>query len=185
MRSRLRATLVVATAGIALIVAGCGGSDESSTSAAEEWAGGLCTALTEWTDTITATGESLGDPTSLSIDSVKEAFGEAVDATNALVDDVRALGAPDTESGAEAQDALESTADALADDVADLEAQLDEADDGVAGLLATVTAISGTLSGMSTVVSDLFSTLGELDAEAELEQAFTDADACQPIINPS
>jgi len=185
MRSRLRATLVVATAGIALVVAGCGGSDESSTSATEEWAGSLCSALTQWTDAITATGESLGDPTSLSVDSVKEAFGEAVDATNTLVEDVRALGAPDTEAGAEAKDALDSTADALADDVADLEAQLDEAGEGAAGVIATVTAISGTLSGMSTVVSDLFSTLGELDAEAELEQAFTDADACQPIINPS
>jgi hypothetical protein len=183
--SGLRSLLAVAIVGVALIAAGCGGSDESSVSATEEWAGGLCSALVAWTDSITATGESLGDPSSLSVDSFQAAMGDAVDATSTLVDDVRALGAPDSESGAQAQEALESIADALADDAAELETQLDEAGDGVTGILSTISAITGTLTSMSTVVSDLFTSLGEIDAEGEFEQAFEAADSCQPLINPS
>jgi hypothetical protein len=170
---------------VSLVAAGCGGSSSDDASATEQWANGLCSALVTWTDTITAAGGVLQDPGSLSADSFKSAIEDSIDATETLVDDVRSLGAPETDAGEEAQDAVELAADSLSESAEQLQGDLDDAGNGLTGLLSKVTAITRTVSGMSTTVSQLFSSFGEIDAGGELEEAFQDADECQPIVNPS
>ena len=52
-----------------------------------------------------------------------------IDATSTLADDVRGLGAPDTESGEQAQETVTELADTLQTDAATLQSALDEAGD--------------------------------------------------------
>ena len=176
---------------IVLAAAGCGSSDgsdsseDTSVSATEAWANDLCGALVTWTDAIRATGDTIRDTSALSVDSFNDAIATAEEATNTLVDEIRALEPPETESGTKAKEAIDEAANALSTDVDELQAALDEAGSSLTALLRQASTIARTLSSMSTTVSKLFGTFSEIDAGGELERAFQDADECQPIVNPS
>ena len=105
-----------------------------------EWADGFCTAVTSWTDELRRIGDDLRDPSSLSIDALKQAAGDVNAATDAFVEDVRALGAPETKSGREVQDSLENLADTVDAEKAEIEEAIEDAS-GVTGAAAAVTAI--------------------------------------------
>ena len=70
---------------------------------AEEWADGVCTALTTWTADLETAAEPLGDVSSLSGDSIRQAADDVKVATETLTESLRSLGRPDTESGEEVQ----------------------------------------------------------------------------------
>ena len=107
---------------LAFLAAGCGGDDDSSKTT--QWAGNLCSAMTTWTD-------SLGDATSslqsngLSQASIQSAVDDAKTATQTFVDDLKNLGAPDTQAGADAQDAVNELAADLDQDVTDARAAIE------------------------------------------------------------
>jgi len=178
-----RAFAVVCVAAIAIVGAGCGG-DKSTASPTVEWAEGFCTAVTSWTDELDRIGEDLQDPSSLSIDALKQAAGDVSAATDAFVEDVRALGAPETESGQEVQDSLES----LADTIDAEKTEIEDAAEGVSGLTdlpSAITSITTAFASMGTAFASTLQTIESGDAKGELEDAFQQADSCDEIAGSS
>src|SRR5262245_45518766 len=87
----------------AALVAGCGGDDDGGGgTATSDWANGVCEAVSSWSESIRATGDSLRE-SATSPDALKDAVDEFASATQTFVDDLRDLGAPDTEAGEEAK----------------------------------------------------------------------------------
>jgi hypothetical protein len=170
----LRQTVLVSlAAALALLAAGCGGGDE--TSATADWANGVCTAITTWTSSIQSAASSIQDnPTK---EGLQSAADDATQATKMFADDIKGLGAPDTDSGQQAKSSLDS----LADQVETSADEISSAVDSSAGTLAAISAISGTLTTMADQVSSTFEQLEELDAGDELRDAFDDADSCDEL----
>jgi uncharacterized protein YoxC len=173
--------LAVALLAVFLAV-GCGGDDDSGSSDAPsttEWAQGLCSAISDWTDSVSsATGSLEGE--NLSEEGLKSAVGDVENATNTFVDDVKGLGKPDTEAGQKAKESLDQLAEDMDNEVAKIKSATDGAS-GVSGVLAAVSTVSGTLSTMSQQVASTVSELEQIDARGELEDAFQQADACNDL----
>src|SRR4051794_13579748 len=180
-RAMIRATrtLAVTVGAAAVLAAGCGGDDE--TPSATAWAGDVCSAVTTWKDAVTASAATLtaGGSGSAS-DRVDTAVSGVRDATTELADDLHGLGAPDTESGAQAKDAIDSLAGELSDDVDTVQKAVDDAS-GVNGALTAVSTVTATLAAMGNSVSATVDQLRTLDAKGELTQAFDDADSCAAL----
>ena len=176
--SRILAVALLAV----LLAVGCGGDDDSGSSDAPsttEWAQGLCSAISDWTSSISsATGSLQGD--NLSEEGLKSAADDVESATDTFVEDVKGLGAPDTEAGQKAKESVDQLADNLDNELAKVESAADGAS-GVSGVLAAVSTVSGTLSTMSQQIASTFSELEQIDAAGELEDAFKEADACNDL----
>ncbi len=172
---RWLASLVVALVA-AFLASGCGGGDDNSATA---WADDVCSAITTWSDSITSTADSLRGG-NLSEGAVKSAVDDLQSATSDFVDDVRGLGAPDTDSGEQAKESLDQLADDADESLSTIQSAVDDAS-GVSGVVQAVTAIGTALSTLGTQISSTFSELEQLDAGGELESAFKDADSCQDL----
>lgn len=164
-----------------LAAAGCGGDDESgSASGADEWAAGFCTAVTTWTDDLQTIGDEVTNPSSLNVDALKDSAGGVSSATDMFVEDVRALGAPDTESGEEVRNSLDTLSDTLEAEKADIEQAVDGVS-GLADLPSAVSAIGTSLSAMSTAFQTALEAIENADVSGELETALQDSDSCAEI----
>ena len=147
------AVLVVA---LSLVAAGCGGDETSSS---EQWADSVCTDLNTWADSVTTTitgvmSQGLG----VSSSDLKAAANQASSATSRLVDDLRQIGPPDTESGQQAQQELQQIGDTI-------EQHANKARDLVEG---------GSGSGSAGIVATARSLLVEIGAAAdEVKSALT------------
>jgi hypothetical protein len=102
-RVRGLAAILALSAVLAVVAAGCGGSE----SAEEKWAGNVCTEVGDWEDQLKENAdnvqEELQSPKLGTLAAIDAQVREAVAATDKLVTDLRALEAPDTEAGAEAE----------------------------------------------------------------------------------
>ena len=175
---RTRRWLVLGLLAVSLAT-GCGGDDGGSGSSATEWADGLCSSITTWTASITSTGESLRGG-ELSEDALRSAVDDLESSTNDFLDDLRALEAPDTESGDQAKESLDELSDDVEDNVETMKSAVDDVS-GVSELVEAATAVSGALSLMGEQLSATFSELEQLDPGGELEQAFSEADSCDEL----
>ncbi len=175
-------TLVAsAVAALALFAAGCGGSDESpSASPTDEWADGFCTAITTWTDSIQSTTEQFTDLSAFSQDGLEGAANDVKGATEALADDLKSLGAPDTESGQAVKDSIDELTTTLETEVATIE-DTAQGVSGLTGIPAAVTSITASLAAMGTAFSSTFQALEDADVEGELQTALEDSPACANI----
>lgn len=179
MRARLLQVSVVAA--LALVAAGCGGGDEpSSTSTTAEWADSFCTAVTTWTDELQRIRDELGDPTSVSIDSLQHAANEAEAATDSFVQDVRDLGTLETESGEAVEDSIQTLADTVETENADLKTAVEDAS-GISGIAAVVTAIGTSLTAMGTAFEQALTAIQNADVDGELETALEQTDSCDEL----
>lgn len=174
---RAKASIGAVAAALAFLAAGCGGSDADGVPP-EEWAGALCTSIGAWTGALTDATNRLRSPERLTINGFKGAIASVVDATHEFVDDIGELGVPATTAGEQTErelqrlgDTLEAGADALSDELA-------QADDGLPGLLARLSAITGTLSDLGGAVGTTFDRLSNLEGAEELEDAFAQAEEC-------
>ena len=179
MTKTLITTFVTA---LALVVAGCGGSSEESSSASptDEWANGFCTAITSWTDSIQSIADQFTDPSSLSEDGLQRAADDAKSATEEFVDDVKGLGAPDTESGQEIKSSIDSLSTTLESEVTQIEDAAQEVS-GLTSLPGAITSITTSLSAMGTAFSSTLDTIDSADAKGELQQALEDSPDCASI----
>ena len=115
-------------------------SSSSDVSPTTEWAGGLCTAISDWTSSISSIGDTIkgGD---LSKDSLTSAVDDAKSATETFTSDLDGLGKPDTEAGQQAKDSIDQLSSELKDEVATIQDELDGAS-GITGLIAAIPAIT-------------------------------------------
>jgi len=176
-RTRTLASALVA--GIAVVAAGCGGSDDSE-SAATQWAGDVCTAVNTWRSDISTTANSVtSNPTRAGL---QQAADEAKRTTETLIDTLKGLGAPDTDSGDQARSALDTLSSGLQGDVDTIQKAVQDAS-GVQGLLGAVSEVSAALANISSELSDALDELGSLrDVDDQLRQAFTDAESCDGLL---
>jgi hypothetical protein len=163
----------------ASLVAGCGGDDGGGGSSATAWADDVCSAITTWKDSITSTTDSLKGG-NLNQDSLKSAVDDIAGATNDFVDDVKGLGAPDTESGQQAKESLDQLADDADENLSTVQNAVDDVSDP-SGIVAAITAISGAVTTMGQQFSSTLTELEQLDAGGDLETAFNEADSCNEL----
>jgi hypothetical protein len=174
-----RKLLASGIAALALLAAGCGG-DESSASPTEEWAEGFCTAITTWTDSLRSTTEQFSNASSLSSEALTDAGNDVKSSTETLVDDLRALGPPETESGEEVQTSIDELSTTLESEVAKIETAVEDAS-GLAELPSAISAITTSLSAMATAFSTTLQTIESADAQGELKTALEDSPTCADI----
>ena len=163
---------------LGLFAAGCGGDDGSSSQAApDEWADDFCSALKTYTDDLAAIAEPLTDVSSLSEDSIKEAAGDAQDATETLAEDMRSLGTPDTTSGDQVDGAVEALATELESGALELEAAVADVS-SAADVPAALGTVTTTLSEMGREVGLALQSIEDADTSGELKTAFENAESC-------
>lgn len=161
-----------------LLAAGCGGDDGTEASGTTDWANGVCTAVTTWTESLRSAASSVtADP---SRDSLESAVDDVESATETLTEDLRGLGRPDTEAGEEAQQTVEQLSDDLNDDVQEIETAVDDVS-GASDIPSAVSTISATLMSMGNQISSAFDELEQVDDTGELRNAFEQADACADL----
>jgi len=177
MRSRAALTTVVLSLG--LIAAGCGGSDEETDPTAA-WASGFCTAVTDWTDSLGEVTSEFTDTSNLSQEGLQSAAGDTRSATEQLVDDLRGLGAPDTDSGEEIRSSLDELATALETEVEKITDAADDAS-GITGVASAITAVSTSLSAMGSAFASTLQSLEAADVGGELQAALEDSPECAGI----
>lgn len=177
MRTRIALSAIVAA--LALAVAGCGGSDSEEDPTAA-WASGFCTAITNWTDELQTVTSQFSDTANLSEDGLQSAADDVKSATSDLVDELRALGAPDTQSGEDVRSALDSLSTTLESEADAIE----ESVQGVTGITeipSALTAVTASLSAMGSAFSSTLQTIEDADTENELQNALEDSPECGDI----
>jgi gas vesicle protein len=180
------AFLVVAVA--ALLAAGCGGSSKtggssssSSTQSPKDWANGLCSAITTWSDSVKSAGQSL-QKGNLSKDALKQTTDDIQGATKTFADDLKNLGKPDTDAGQKAKDAIDQLSSEVDQDVETMQTAVKNAQgSGASGAVTAASTIASTLSKMGTQVGSAASKLQSVDAKGDLEKGFQDAPACKSL----
>lgn len=190
----MRSLLAVLILALAVVAAGCGGGGSSSTGAtgdtgsssaatpAEDWANSVCQAFVDWNNSITAAGQGISQ--NPSEDGIRTAGEDIQSATDTLVDDLRGLGRPDTESGQEAKDDIDQLATSLDTSRQKINEAMDNAS-GTTGAVNAASTIANTLVEMGQEVSTAFTQLQDIDAQGELEDAFTSADSCAGLTTTS
>ncbi len=110
-------TILICIVAALVLVAGCGGEDESSS---EAWVSDFCSAAADWRTSLEDIVGQFQSPSDLDVDSVQAAVDDGLDATESFVNEVDELGAPETEAGQEAAgivDSMTSSIQATADDL--------------------------------------------------------------------
>jgi hypothetical protein len=172
-----RILLVSLIVSAALLVAGCGGSS-SNTKSADDWASGLCTALTTWTNSVKTAGNSLKG--NVSKDSLKSATDDIKSATDTLAGDLKDLGKPDTKSGQDAKNAIDELSSEIKGDVNDMESAVNDAS-GVQGAITAASSVGTTLTKMGNQITATASKLDQADPAGELKKAFQNSSDCQSL----
>ena len=194
MRDRLRERLIerpapvkgvlslAALLVVGVLAAGCG-SDDSEPSSPTDWADGVCTAITTWTDSIKSAADPIksGD---ISEDSLQSAADDVKSATDTLESDLKDLGKPDTEAGQQAKDSLDQLSSDLSTDTDTITSAVEDVS-GVSGIAAAATTVATTLTKMQTQVTSTYTSLTQLDAKGELKTAFQEASSCQQLTSAS
>ena len=150
----------------------------------EEWAGSVCTSLSDWRESITSLADAGGEP--LTADSLRDRLGDASDATSDLVTQLRDLGPPDLESGDELEQQLDASTDELESSFESVKASAEEVADAPAGeFLQQLATVSSDFAALQTAISGTVTTLQNADvaesSKAELQQAFADAPSCESL----
>ena len=179
---RARIVLVASVSALALAATGCGGDDSSSSeaTAADEWAEGLCTAVTDLRTSLQEVVDEVTNVSSFSSDTIDEARDDVRAATETFRDDVGDLGTPDTESGEEAKQAVDDFSSTLESESQDIESTID----GISGLSDLPSAAQDASASLASVYAALSTMLASIrtgDAQDELETAFENAEACDDI----
>ena len=181
MSSPLRARplfSLLAVAAVVVVAAGCGSSNKNAdtstqASATVEWAGGLCSALTTYTTSLTDAAKTLTG--NLSKSGVQDAADSVKSATDTFVSDTKGLGKPDTSSGQQAKETIDTLSTNLDKDVSTIQ------DAAGSGLLKGASTITTTLTTVQSELTTAFNELKSLDAKGELSQAFSDAPSCSSL----
>jgi len=172
-----RLVLAIAVTALALVSAGCMGDDSESSSTAE-WANAFCTAVTTWTDEVQQVGEALSS--SPSVDSLEQAGEDLSTATDEFVAEIQSLGAPDTESGEQIEEAIADFDETVQREREEVEEAVDDAE-GATGLTTALGAVGGSLQAMAASLQETFQAFENADVGGELETAFEESPACEEI----
>jgi hypothetical protein len=185
-RSWLIAAIVVGVLVIVGAVIAARLADDDFTSVdTTEWAGSVCTSLSEWQASLESLATS-GDGAP-SVESLEDALDDARSATDDLVQDLHRLGPPDLDAGDEVEDALDDSVDGLRDSYDELDSAARDALDAgsPADALQQLAALAPQAQALVRQAREIVASLQSAslfgEASAELEQAFASADSCQQL----
>jgi hypothetical protein len=150
----------------------------------DEWAGSVCTSLSDWRDSIASLADDDGEP--LTADSFREKLDDADAATSDLVSELRDLGRPDLEAGDQLEEQLDESTAQLESSFDTLKENAEEAADVPASeFLQQLPGLASDFAALQTAIATTASTLANADvpeeSKAELQQAFADAPSCQSL----
>jgi hypothetical protein len=159
-----------------VVLAAC---DDGET-ASEKWAGDVCGAVASWEDSISTIATDFSD--GISREVVSEKVADAGDATKELVDELKDIGAPETDSGDEAKaaieqltDDIESTVDAIKGEVEALPGS------GAEGLTTGVEEIRTELDELAVEARTTLEQIRQFDPADELMEAIESNETCQGL----
>lgn len=185
-RNWLIAAVVVGVVVIVGAVVAARLADDDFTSVeTTEWAGSVCTSLSEWQTSLE--GIAAGGEGAPSVESLEDAVDDARSATDDLVQELQRLGPPDLETGDEVEEALDDSVDGLRDSYDELDSAARDALDAgsPAEVLLELAALAPQAQALVQQARDVVASLQSAsifgEASAELEQAFSDADSCQQL----
>jgi hypothetical protein len=163
-------------------------SDDDGQPSTEEWASSICTSLTDWGQSISSLADVGGQQ--LTPDLLREKLDEAEDATTQLADDLRAAGTPDVEPGDQLREQLDSSTEQLESSFDALKESAEEAADAPAGeFLQKLAGLASDFAALQAAISQAVTTIENADVgeqtKAEVQQAFSDAPACQSLQDQS
>jgi gas vesicle protein len=178
------AAVVIGIAAIVIAAIAMRLSDDDGPQTTEEWAGDVCTSLSDWRDSITSLADVSGEP--LTADTLRDKLREAEDATSDLGTQLRDLGPPDLEEGDDLQQQLDDSAEELESSFDDLRESAEAAVDAPASeFLQQLAGLASDFAALQTAISTTVSSLENAnvaeDSKAELQQAFADAPSCQSL----
>jgi uncharacterized phage infection (PIP) family protein YhgE len=175
----LAVPFVVLVLVLSALAAGCGGSDTSST---QSWANDVCTELDTWANSITTTVKGvMSQGTSVTGTDLKAAANQASTATSDLVDGLKGIGPPDSDSVDQAQQQVSQLGDELQQDADKVRSLVQTAPSGVAGLVSTAQAI---LAQIGTAADQVKATLTSLQAlGSDVRDGIEQSDACNELRN--
>jgi hypothetical protein len=166
-----------------VLATGCGGGSSSSSSSPspKDWSNNLCTAITDWSNSVKKSGQSLQSG-GVSKDQLKQTTSDIKSATHKFAEDLKGLGKPNTASGQDAKDAIDQLATQVDSDVDELQKAADKASgSGASGAVAAASGIASTLSKMGSQISSAATKLQSADAKGDLQKAFQAAPACKNL----
>ena len=180
--------LAVALASV-LVFAACGGDGSSEEDEAPQevpvadYVSDLCTALTDWRDSVQNAEAEFQQENALSGDlapeEAKEKLGAYLENVQSLTDDfvadLEAAGTPDVDGGAEVADQFVSGFEQFSAALGDLQSRVEELPtDSEAAFQAAGTEF---LTEIQTSLQESLQSLGEIDSQP-IDEAFTDSEAC-------
>ena len=124
------------------------------------------------------------DTSNLSEDGLQSAADDVKSSTQTLVDDLKGLGAPDTDSGQEVRRALDDLSTTLETESTSIQ----ETAQGVSGLTEHADGDLVDLDlarAMGTAFSEALTTIQDADAKGELQGGLQDSPECADIIELS
>ncbi|HEU5245279.1 MAG TPA: hypothetical protein VFU33_12840 [Gaiellaceae bacterium] len=184
--SRLLAAVAVAVLALSLAACGGGGSDTTTSTAAggtsaEQWANGVCSSFTTWKKSLQSIGASVTAQPSKS--ALQKAARQVEGATQTLAQSLKALGKPETAQGQAAKKNLDALAITLQNGMNQLKTTLNNAPSGAAGALSQISALTTTLTTMSTKLKLAGTNLKSFAPDGELQQAFHQDGACRRYVH--
>jgi uncharacterized protein YukE len=171
MRLPLLTSLFVAL----VLAAGCGGEEESSSQA---WVNDFCSAAADWRSSIDDVIAQFQRPSDLSADSVRGAIDDGLDATDAFVEEVDSLGAPETEAGQEAAEIVDSMTSTIQSTSDDLRSEFSGGDESLQELLGKLGQAAGQIQAMGQELQGSLQQLETLEPAQELADAVESNEDC-------
>jgi septal ring factor EnvC (AmiA/AmiB activator) len=178
--SRVRLGIALLALTLTFAAAGCG----SDSSEAETWANSVCSTVSDWQGTIEQAAQEvqseLQSPNLGTVAAIETQIQSAVTATQKLSTDLKAIGAPDIDSGTQAKQQVDALASQLQSAVNIAKNTIDALPENAnlnelaQKLLPLAPAIQSLATSTSNTVKAI-ETSGD-----ELKEGFDKADACKP-----
>ena len=164
---------------LSVLAAGCGGNDTSS---AESWADDVCTELDTWATSVSTTIRNvMAQGAGVSRADLRAAANQASTATSDLVDGLKGIGPPDTDSGDQAQQQLNQLSDQLRQDADNVRGLVEQAPSTLSGLVTTAQSV---LVQIGTAADQVKSTLASLEQlGGDLKSGIEQSNACSDLRN--
>jgi hypothetical protein len=176
---RLIASAAVVTT-LAVLAAGCGGGGSSKE---EQWASSVCTNVANWKQQIQSIGadarSKLQSPSVGTLDAIKADVNKAVDATKQLSSNLKALGAPNSGSGTQAKQQIDSLATQLENTV-NMAKQTTANLPKNATLSQTVSQLASLAPALESLLTNTKTTLSSVQTTgSDIKKGFDQAKSCK------
>ena len=154
----------------------------SSTTSANQWANGVCSAVQTFADSVNSTLSGIKGSGSLD-DASKEVKSGLDSATQDLESSLQQLGKPPTSDGKQAQSAVQNLSKQLNSDVSNVEALLNPPPSTPQEIASTFSQIGSEVQKAVSQVQSTANTLKGLKPNGTLQKAFQNSATCQKLKN--